>query len=303
LSFLNSLHEKPIWFKVFVFGLITVISFMVFTLFGILASTLFYGIDLLSSPIALNNLDDQNSVNALRMIQLFNALGAFVIPPIIFWWLNKPGESPLEPKEKFNFSTAIVAVITMIAALPFINWMAYLNESITLPEAFAWMKTAEEDTKILTEALLRMDSPNIFLFNFLVIAIIPAIGEEFFFRGTIQPLIYKGTGNQHIAIWVTAFLFSALHMQFFGFFPRMILGALFGYLFVWSKNIWYPIIGHFTNNGLAVMAAYFIQQGNLNPEFEEIGKTQITFSLGGFLLMAFMVYHFYQTTVHKKRSI
>jgi len=307
LSFFNTLHEKPIWFKVIFFGIITIFSFFIFTIAGLFASILFFNVDLLNNPIALSNLDDQNSVNGLRMVQLFNAFGAFVVPPVIFWWLHKPGKSALKPEEPFNYLTGLVSIIIMVAALPFINWMAFVNESFSLPEVFAdieqWMRAAEEDAKVLTEALLFMDNQKTYLLNFLIIAIIPAIGEEFFFRGTIQPFIEKSTGNKHIAIWVTAFLFSALHMQFFGFIPRMLLGALFGYLFVWSKNIWYPIIGHLANNGLAVTAAYFIQKGNLNPDVEEIGKHEISFSLGGFLIMAFMVYYFYQITKHKKRSI
>lgn len=265
-----------------------------------------FGVNPITEPGRLGNINNPEMVDALRVFQLFNAAGVFVFPPLLFWWLMKPSPSALAANTKFNFSAAMAVVIVMVAALPFINWLAYVNELISFPEVFKhieiWMREAEEEAKVITEALLNMDTFQRFLMNFLVIAIVPAIGEEFFFRGTLQPLIDRIFGNKHLAIWITAFLFSALHMQFLGFFPRMLLGALFGYLFVWSGNIWYPVIGHLTNNGLAVMAAYFIQQGKVNPDVEHIGKNEVTFSVGGLLLMCFMLYSFYKTIQQKKEG-
>jgi len=91
----------------------------------------------------------------------------------------------------------------------------------------------------------------------LIVAVVPAVGEELLFRGVLQKIMIAWTKNPHFGVWITAFLFSALHLQFFGFFPRMLLGALFGYLFLWSKSLWLPILGHFINNGTVVLASYF----------------------------------------------
>jgi len=70
----------------------------------------------------------------------------------------------------------------------------------------------------------------------------------------LQRVIGKWTRNHHIIIWSAAILFSAFHMQFFGFLPRMLLGAYFGYLLYWTRNIWIPVFAHFVNNAFAVIS-------------------------------------------------
>ena len=106
-----------------------------------------------------------------------------------------------------------------------------------------------------------------------MIAIIPAIGEELLFRGVIQRIFTRWTRSNHWGIWIAAILFSALHMQFYGFVPRMLLGVLFGYLLVWSGSMWLPIIAHFLNNALAVIAMYMIDKELISPKVEEFGST------------------------------
>ena len=104
-----------------------------------------------------------------------------------------------------------------------------------------------------------------------MIAIIPAIGEELLFRGVIQRLFINWTKNAHWGILITSILFSALHMQFFGFFPRMMLGILFGYLFLWSGSLWLPILCHFINNGSAVVYVYLEQRGLMGFSSDTLG--------------------------------
>jgi hypothetical protein len=90
---------------------------------------------------------------------------------------------------------------------------------------------------------------------------LPAIGEELLFRGVLQKLIQKMTGSSHWAIWITATLFSALHLQFFGFLPRLLLGALFGYLLEWTGTLWLPILAHFINNASGVIVFFITGEG------------------------------------------
>jgi membrane protease YdiL (CAAX protease family) len=93
--------------------------------------------------------------------------------------------------------------------------------------------------------------------NLIMIAVLPALGEEFIFRGVFQKIFCRLFGSGHIAIWITAFIFSFVHLQFFGFLPRFILGLLFGYLFYWSRTLWLPVIAHFVNNAVPTFIAYF----------------------------------------------
>jgi membrane protease YdiL (CAAX protease family) len=116
----------------------------------------------------------------------------------------------------------------------------------------------ETESLRITKEFLVMDNPSEFFVALICIAVVPAIFEEYLFRGALQPLFAKWTGNIHAGIWISAFLFSFVHFQFFGLIPRMLLGALFGYLLIWSGSIYTAILGHFINNASAVVAAYVL---------------------------------------------
>jgi hypothetical protein len=113
-----------------------------------------------------------------------------------------------------------------------------------------------------------------FLFNMVMIAILPAIGEEIMFRGLIQRLLKEWLGNIHIAIFISALLFSAMHMQFYGFLPRMVLGMVFGYLFLWTGSLWIPIFAHFIQNGMVVVVTYLGQRGIIGGDYENFGASE-----------------------------
>jgi hypothetical protein len=146
-----------------------------------------------------------------------------------------------------------------------------------LPDALReledWMRDAEAQAAKLTEAFMAMPTMGSFLFNMLMIAVLPAIGEEIMFRGLIQRLLKDWLGNIHIAIFISALLFSAMHMQFFGFLPRMLLGMVFGYLFYWTGSLWIPIFAHFIQNGMVVVVTYLGQQGIIGGDYENFGTS------------------------------
>ncbi|NQZ75225.1 MAG: CPBP family intramembrane metalloprotease [Ekhidna sp.] len=131
-----------------------------------------------------------------------------------------------------------------------------------------WAEQSEEQLKVLTEHITNFTSTSHFLLAIVVVAIIPAIGEELLFRGLIQNMFVKAFKNHHVAIWVTGFIFAAIHMQFFGVMPRMLLGVLFGYLYYWSGNLSVAMVGHLINNGLALIAMYLAQKDivEISPE-------------------------------------
>jgi membrane protease YdiL (CAAX protease family) len=108
----------------------------------------------------------------------------------------------------------------------------------------------------MLRSLLVMKGPEELLFNLLVVAALPAVGEELLFRGLVQRSVERWSGRSHLAVWITAVVFSAVHMQFEGFLPRLLLGAALGYLFLWTRNLWAPIVAHFVFNGAQVVAQY-----------------------------------------------
>jgi membrane protease YdiL (CAAX protease family) len=153
--------------------------------------------------------------------------------------------------------------------------LASWNASLSLPEVFsgleAWMRSTEAEAEEMIKAFMVMDSPFDLAFNLLLIAVLPAISEELFFRGFMQSVFHKLMRNVHLAVWVTAILFSAFHMQFLGFVPRMILGAVLGYAAVYSGSLLVPMLGHFINNGLAVMMTYYYGPEMLEADAEIFG--------------------------------
>ncbi len=122
------------------------------------------------------------------------------------------------------------------------------------------MKMMEEEAAQLTKLFLESRSSGVLTINFLIIAILPAIGEEFLFRGVIQRLLGEWTKNIHVGIFLAAFIFSFIHFQFYGFVPRLLLGLYFGYLMFWSGSIWVPVTAHLVNNGMAVIYYHFAEQ-------------------------------------------
>jgi membrane protease YdiL (CAAX protease family) len=113
----------------------------------------------------------------------------------------------------------------------------------------------------------------VFILNLILIAFLPGIGEELVFRGILQKHIGGIFKNPIAAIWISAFIFSAIHFQFEGFFPRIVLGATLGYLYYWTGNLWVPMIAHAFNNGFQIALIYFT--GMDVSEFDEKSSNQL----------------------------
>ena len=125
------------------------------------------------------------------------------------------------------------------------------------------MKAKESEAMRMTYLFLKVNGFGDFLINLFTIALVPAVAEELMFRGGVQRAFNRMFNNPHVAIWLAAFLFSAIHMQFYGFLPRLLLGALFGYIYVWTGSLWYAIFAHFINNAYAVCYAWYLQANNM----------------------------------------
>lgn len=173
---------------------------------------------------------------------------------------------------KVSWTTAGLTVLISISFMVVNSAIGEWNMNLDFGESdFAqWAKQSEEQLKVLTEHLTNFTTTTHFVLALVVVAIIPAIGEELLFRGLIQNMFVKAFANHHVAIWVTGFIFAAIHMQFFGVMPRMFLGVLFGYLYHWSGKLSVAMIGHLVNNGLALVALYLAQQGVVEVSPEEM---------------------------------
>jgi membrane protease YdiL (CAAX protease family) len=210
----------------------------------VLANTI--GVDIGS----IMNSEGARSLNLLerqgiRWFNLVAHLFSFTFAALLVSYLAKGQASWKSFLQLDRFTTAKVlgrSVLLLAAVLPLIQFSNWLNASLPLPE---WMISMEDSQNWLVGEVLRMESFNEFVVALTVAAIAPAIGEELLFRGLLQPQLQKLTNNPHWGIWLGAILFSAIHLQFVGFFPRMLLGALLGYLLWWSGSLWLPILIHF----------------------------------------------------------
>lgn len=193
----------------------------------------------------------------LRLLQFLTASGTFILPALLIaWFYSDSPKEFLSLDKRVNIQSVALIFINILLITPSITLLSWINEQLSFPEWAApletWMKEHEDLAQDFTYKLINGDGICPYLSNIIVIALTAAVSEELLFRGALQRIIGRWTENPHTVIWITAILFSAFHLQFYGFIPRMLLGAYFGYLLLWSKNIWLPICAHFFNNALTV---------------------------------------------------
>ena len=287
--------------KMFFLAGIALFSMLIFLLIGTVLTASLYGINIFSDSELLTDLDNNEVLSTYKLLQIFQHLGLFVIPPIVFAFLVSTNPANyLRLKEQPAISSLLIVGVIMLVALPLVNWMMEINEFLKLPEFMAsieqWMKRAEENAEKFTKAFLKMETPGDLLLNMVMIALIPAIGEEMLFRGVLQRLFSEWTKNAHWGIIIAAIFFSAFHMQFYGFLPRMALGVLFGYLFIWSRSLWLPIFGHFVNNGAAVIFAYLSSKGTITFDTDTLGtgEQETLFPIASAVIIASLLFLIYR---------
>ncbi len=200
------------------------------------------------------NYVDPEVVNDSRNIQMLTSIFVFILPTIaIAFLVTKNKLKYLQINNPVKPLIILMGVATIIASLPIINYIGELNAKIPLG---AFLKDMEDKNDAIEAAFQLHHTAHDLIMNLIVMALIAAIGEEFFFRAGMQKIIISMTKNKHVGIWITAIIFSAIHMQFSGFIPRMFLGVFLGYLYVWSGSIWVNISAHFMFNGSQILVQY-----------------------------------------------
>lgn len=169
----------------------------------------------------------------------------------------------------------LIAIVTLLFSMPAMNWLVEWNSSISLPDSLShiekYMRELEKAAEGSINMLFGNSSIGSLIISVLIIGVLAGFSEELFFRGALQRLLGIAM-NKHVAIWITAFIFSAIHLQFYGFFPRFLLGALFGYFFYWSGSLIVPIVAHIFNNSLVVVIKWLQERGSISTEIETFGS-------------------------------
>lgn len=302
---LNLSSKSPVYQLFFSLLVIIVVGTVLLVVF-VAAGLLIYDAD----PALLKNISkvsDQREIDFLRYVIFTQQIALFLIPGVIvFFLLSKVQYEEMHDLRAPSVHDMVLVVILIFCIFPVTTFTGLINSTMDLPEWLSgverWMTEKENNVAQLFELIMVRDTFWILPVNLLMIAVIPAIGEELIFRGILQRHLYKIFRTSQIAIWVTAFIFSAIHFQFYGFLPRFILGLVFGYLFFWSGTLWLPVIAHFVNNAVPVAGAFF-QGWEKYGSASDISLTEQLIRLPVPLVISIFILRYFRNRNMKKSEI
>ncbi|KAA6441586.1 CPBP family intramembrane metalloprotease [Dyadobacter flavalbus] len=215
-----------------------------------------------------------NGWNALMILQGTVHFFSYLLPSLIYWfYIERRTLRQFDFREKPAAGIWLLVFLLVLVFIPvnskFIEW----NAAMKLPDTFSglelWMREKEDQLSVMTGFLTNFKQFGQLLIALFVVVLLPAVGEEVLFRGIIQTKLFQHWGNIHLAVWTAAAIFSAIHFQFYGFLPRMMLGALFGYLYFWTGNLRIAVLAHFVNNGFVLVMVYLHNIGIVKTNIEE----------------------------------
>lgn len=295
----NSISDRSPWISVLLIFLTSMAGFIIIgPLIGMLVAIPFIEGSITDFILNVSDPIDHPEVKTPLFILQGCAtfFGLIVVPALYLFSIEKKNPFQLVNQKPvyglMMLITAGIVIFFMAINSIFIEW----NANITLPESLKaferWAREKEDMAMQITTFLTKFDSIGEFILAFVVIAILPGIGEELVFRGLLQPELHRATKNIHLAIWISAIMFSAIHMQFFGFLPRVLLGALFGYLYYWSGDLRISMFAHFINNGFSVLMMYLNQLGVVDMDLETPEAAPwpavVGFAILTFVLLAYL---------------
>ena len=292
MGFKGIYKQKSSASKAGILFLLIFVSVILHSLFAVLLTMLFF--DNGMALIQHQNLSNQVDVNYLKLMQFFTSVGLFVTPILMYSFL-------ISFDFKFTRITRqsiILVIAIMMLITPFIGLILEWNMMISLPD---WLMQFHVNSEAIIAAFLQMDTIWDLFYTILVIAVAPAIGEELLFRGYLQQKISNWLSNPHAAILISAFLFSAIHLDLQGIIPRFVLGGVLGYLYYWSGSLWLPILAHFINNAQAVIFSYPLFKVD-SSAYSILSETNIDPMMGlfSFASSVLLLYILYQSLSIKK---
>ena len=296
----NSTSELRPFMQFLIFLAILFVALIIGNVIGAGIIWVLYGSKTFTAITALNTAAP-NFLNALWILQLAGTTLPILITPVFFAYVVIP--NPAEYiRSNFTFPWLLLVLIfgIMFISAPLIELLSNINQKMVLPPFLKWMRESEDNAQKLTNVMLQMNTIWDMIFDLLFVGLLTAIVEEFMFRGCQQTIFEKWTKNTHAAIWITAILFSAFHMEFFGFLPRLFLGVLFGYFVAWSGSIWTSVWAHFINNGTDVVVTYLSQHKkiSINPDDQHVFNSKIY--MLSFIIILFLFWIYRQIALNKK---
>ena len=287
------LYLSP-WGRLFLIAGLVLLFAILFSLLGLLIGKMALGISITELASALSNPSGKVLKFAL-FYQFLNQVGIFIFPPLLYAFFVSSDPKNYFRLNRFPSGAAwVIIFISVYTVLPFLNYLSQVNQNIHLPDLMRgleeWIRNKEEHAKALTEIFLKTKTLSGLMINLIIMAVIPAFGEELLFRGVLQKIFIRMTKNVHWGIVITAALFSAVHFQFLGFLPRFLLGLMLGYAVVMTGSLWSSIWLHFVNNASTVLVYYLHYNHVLKFSADEMGNTPNPVYIWGSLLMTLWLF-------------
>lgn len=291
----KNIDNKSLLIRTIILIITLLVGLLLTPFLSALLQMLFHGVNYRQAMLSI-----MNDVGGLRLMQGVQTLCVFVLPAFVFCWIFRESPSSFLSIKKAQGVDFLIAFVCVLASVPVINLLMQWNESMQFPEWLSgverWMRESEDRATYATNLLMSGTTIADYLACLLVVSILAGFGEELIFRGIIQRLLldaldrksresipespsssylYMAQQKKYLpsaksetwAIWLTAIIFSIIHFQFYGFIPRMLMGAWFGYLLWWTGSIWVPIFAHFLNNALSMSFSFAANIGWIKPDF------------------------------------
>lgn len=255
------LQEKPYWIQLIVLALFMTGGMLLFSSLASLVILIIY-----HTP---SMLEASDPITAIRISQSFATIGAFLLPALLFAYCQEKQCFQYNAANRLpDFSMTIIVLVVSVTLLPLVSVLSTFNMQIMPQEGSVaeFIRDFEDAANHILEMVTSRRNKSDLIANIVVFAVLAGVCEEFLFQGTLQPLMTKWSRNPHVGILLTAFIFSTLHFQFYGFIPRFALGIYLGYLFFWSRSLWLPILAHAMHNALSILADYTLQGRGIDTD-------------------------------------
>ncbi|MCK5782233.1 MAG: CPBP family intramembrane metalloprotease [Flavobacteriales bacterium] len=279
--------------KVLSFLVIVIVSALTFDALGKVLSLLFLGINVFSPDFSVSSLSVSDEITFYRFNQPFQTIGIFLVPSLLIKYLLDKRSTFHFSSYSLSFSLVFASIILMFMLKPTVSWFAYINSTVDFSFLGDIGVYLMDMSILLSEkvSLITQSHSNTELaINLLVIAVIPAISEEFFFRGLVQNYLITISKKPHLSIFISSLIFGMIHFNIQGFLPILFLGLILGYIYYYTQNIWVSIIAHFVNNASLLV---FISQNSNNMseiDFESPSTNSIIFSVVMSFALMFFIY-------------
>jgi len=242
--------------------------------------------------------------NALRVLQLVSTFFTFLVPTLITAYvLSKKPYKLLGFNFYFSPKQVIMTILIMVASLPLVGALGELNKMIPLSQGLeTYFKDLENTYAEQIKGVSRITGLGDYLISLVVMAMAPAIFEELFFRGGVQNLLQRATNNPWLSIIVTSVIFSAIHLSFYGFLPRVALGMVLGLFYYYSGSLWLPILGHFFQNAMVVTQLYIYQKQGKSVEDAMNETYPLWWGLIGIVALVFLFSYFRKNAEEDRKT-